>query len=295
MNTIPGKINSGTRLPAGPQVWQAGPFRWELEQQALVMGILNVTPDSFSDGGKHLEIEDTIAGALGMIRDGAGILDIGGESTRPGAAPVSAEEEERRVVPVIRRLARSTDIALSIDTSKPSVAAAALAAGAHIVNDVTGLRDPAMVGLCAASDCGVVVMHMQGTPQTMQEKPCYDDVVDEVRDFFDKRHAQLTTSGISSERIAFDPGIGFGKTLEHNLALIAGIESLVVHGRPVLMGLSRKSFIGRLLGREELSCRERPTQALTGLARRHGAMIHRVHKVRECCEALRMVEAVIGV
>lgn len=285
-----GNGNSGRCV--GP-VWQAGDVEWTLDRRALVMGILNVTPDSFSDGGENLKLQDTLSSARRLIREGVDILDIGGESTRPGAAEVSVEEEIRRIRPVFEALDGTTGAALSIDTSKPEVAEAALKAGAHIVNDVTGFRDPRMIDLCAPLNCGVVVMHMQGSPRTMQRNPRYADVVVEVRAYFQERLTTLVGAGIAAERVVFDPGIGFGKTLEHNLALIAGLADLGVTGRPVLMGLSRKSFLGALVGRDGLACREHPTQALTALARRNGAMIHRVHRVRECAQALRMVEAVL--
>ena len=285
------EINSGSSASGkGGPVWRAGRFEWTLTRRSLVMAILNVTPDSFSDGGKHLRLADTLAAARRFVSEGADILDIGGESTRPGAVAVPAEEEIHRVLPVIEALTDLEGTALSVDTCKPEVARAALDAGASIVNDVTGFRDPAMVEVCAASDCGVVVMHMQGTPGTMQNDPSYSDVVGEVRAFFEQQYEILGAAGLSPERLVFDPGIGFGKTLAHNLALIAALDRLEVEGRPLLMGLSRKSFLGSLVGRKDLASRERPTQALTCLARRNGALIHRVHQVKECCQALRMIE-----
>lgn len=275
-------------------IWKAGGLEWVLESRALVMGILNVTPDSFSDGGRFDSTDEVLKAAHGLIEEGADILDIGGESTRPGAPPVSLDEERERVIPVIREIRRQSEVAISVDTCKAAVASAALESGAHIVNDVSGLRDPGMIDVCADSDCGVVVMHMKGTPETMQGLADYRDVVGEVREFFEERFATLTKAGIDAERIVFDPGIGFGKTLEHNLALINGVGDYLVHGRPILMGLSRKSFIGHLLGDGDLSRREAPTQTLTVLTRMKGAMIHRVHRVRENEQALRMVEAVEG-
>lgn len=257
------------------------------------MAILNVTPDSFSDGGRHYCLTDTLAAARQFIDEGADILDVGGESTRPGATPISPSEEISRVIPVIRKLAEGGKGAVSVDTCKASVAAEALAAGAQIVNDICGLRDPAMVELCALSDCGIVVMHMRGTPRTMQKAPQYSNVISEVKEFFEERYTTLTDAGIHPNRIVFDPGIGFGKTLGHNLELLNGVEDYRVSGRPVLMGLSRKSLIGRLLGDNDLSRRENPTLALTALARTRGARIHRTHQVKEVVEALRMVEAVI--
>ena len=256
------------------------------------MAILNITPDSFSDGGRNFRLSDTLDSARRFVDEGAEILDIGGESTRPGADEVSVEEELKRVIPVIEKLSGSTGTALSIDTTKPAVARAALDSGAHIVNDISGFRDLAMIDLCASRDCGMVVMHMQGTPRTMQERPDYHDVIGEVREFFEERLQVLTGAGISPERLVFDPGIGFGKTLEHNLALLAGIPEYTVQQRPILMGLSRKSFIGKLLGSSEMNLREWPSQALTAYTMKRGAMIHRVHQVRECRQALQMMSVV---
>ena len=273
--------------------WVAGQYQWELTSKALLMGIVNVTPDSFSDGGRFGSLEQTVAGALTMEGEGADILDIGGESTRPGAKPVSLEEELSRVIPVVSKLAERSKAAISIDTCKPEVARQAVEAGASIVNDVTGLTDSRMLEFCAESDCGVVVMHMKGTPETMQSQANYDDVVREMQEFFQERHETLVCAGIAQERIVFDPGIGFGKTLEHNMALIERMGELIVEGRPVLIGLSRKSFIGTLLGTNVLSDREAPTIALTALSRSRGAMGHRVHSVQENLHALRMIEAII--
>lgn len=257
------------------------------------MGILNITPDSFSDGGRFTSVDEIAGVAQELVGEGVDILDIGGESTRPGAASVPLEEEMKRVVPVIESLRVRTQVALSIDTCKPDVAAAALRAGAHIVNDISGLRDERMIEVCSASDCGVVVMHMKGTPATMQGMASYDDVVGEVRNYFEERLNTLTGAGISPERIVFDPGIGFGKTLEHNLALINGVPEYTVNQRPILMGLSRKSFIGAMLEDFEMSRRESATQALTALTRMRGAMIHRVHQVHENLQVVRMLEAVL--
>ena len=227
-----------------------------------------------------------------MVDEGADILDVGGESTRPGAKPVSVEEELSRVVPVIGALARQSPVAISVDTSKPEVAARAVEAGASIVNDVTGLTHPKMLEFCAGNDCGVVVMHMKGTPETMQSQARYGDVVSEMQDFFHERYETLTGAGIAPARIVFDPGIGFGKTLEHNLTLLSRVEELRVKERPVLMGLSRKSFIGALLNSKELEYRDAPTAALTAACRIRGAMIHRVHAVKDNLDALRMIEAI---
>lgn len=275
-------------------LWKAGKFSWDLDDTALVMAILNVTPDSFSDGGLHLDPIDTLSAARRFIEEGADILDVGGESTRPGAAEVGSDDEISRVIPVIKKLVSNEAVAVSIDTCKAEVAAAGLAAGAAIVNDVTGLQDPAMIDACVGSDCGIVVMHMQGNPRTMQKSPTYEDVVSEIGDFFEERFETLVSAGIESERIVFDPGIGFGKSLRHNLELLNRVEDYRVHDRPILMGLSRKSLIGKLLGDSAMSRREFPTQALTSLTRQRGAMIHRVHQVREAVQVLRMTEAVLG-
>ena len=273
-------------------IWIAGQHQWKLSSRSLLMAIVNVTPDSFSDGGRFSSQEQTITEGLSMVDEGADILDVGGESTRPGAKPVSVEEELSRVVPVIRDLARQSPVAISVDTSKPEVAARAVEAGASIVNDVTGLTHPKMLEFCAGNDCGVVVMHMKGTPETMQSQARYGDVVSEMRDFFHERYETLTGAGIAAARIVFDPGIGFGKTLQHNLTLLSRVEELRVKERPVLMGLSRKSFIGALLNSKELKDRDASTVALTAACRMRGAMIHRVHAVRENLDALRMIESI---
>lgn len=272
-------------------MWKCRGKSLDLTRRAAVMGILNVTPDSFSDGGLHDEPNTALEQARRMIGEGVDIIDVGGESTRPGAQPVAAGDEIARVRPVIERLRAEWDGLISIDTMKPEVARAALEAGADIVNDVSGLRDPAMIDVCAASGCGVVVMHMRGEPRTMQQAPVYEDVVAEVAGFFAERLESLTMAGIAAESLVFDPGIGFGKTLEHNLALLRGLDRLAPGDRPLLIGLSRKRFIGLLLESDDLSEREWPTVALTAWTREQGAMIHRVHEVKPNREALRMVEA----
>jgi len=274
-------------------IWKAGRFQWSLDSRALVMGILNVTPDSFSDGGRFDSSAAILEAAHQMVEEGAEIIDVGGESTRPGAPPVSAKDELKRVIPVIESIRQNIDVAISIDTYKAEVAAAALDQGVDIINDVSGFRDPAMIELCSESDCGLVVMHMKGTPQTMQKMASYDHVLGELKAFFEERFERLTQSGIEAQRLVFDPGIGFGKTLEHNLSLIHDISRYQVGNRPILMGLSRKSFIASLIGDPELSRREAPTQALTTFTRIKGAMVHRVHQVRENHDALRMVEAIL--
>jgi dihydropteroate synthase len=215
------------------------------------MGILNVTPDSFSDGGQFLSISAANDHGLKLVADGAAVLDIGGESTRPGAVPVSADEELRRVIPVIERLRPQISAPISIDTSKPEVARQAIEAGAEIVNDISGLNfDPAMVEICREAGVGVVCMHIQGTPQTMQRDPHYEDVVAEIVAYFRERLALLAERGIPAERVMLDPGIGFGKTAAHNLEILSHIDALHPLGRPVLIGHSRKRFLKKLLGRD---------------------------------------------
>jgi len=257
------------------------------------MGVVNVTPDSFSDGGLYFEVEAAVAHGKELVRDGAEILDIGGESTRPGAEPVEEGEEMGRVVPVIEGLA-GVDAAISIDTSKAAVAAAALDAGATIVNDITALRgDPAMAALCAERGATVVLMHMAGTPRTMQEAPAYGDVVAEVRAFLAERLEAATAAGIEEERIWLDPGIGFGKTAEHNMELLRRLGELRELGRPLVVGASRKSFIGRVDGSgpgERLG----GTIAASVLAAAEGAEALRVHDVAEARQALAVAAAVLG-
>lgn len=258
------------------------------------MGILNVTPDSFSDGGRHAGIAAALVHARRMIAEGAEIIDVGGESTRPGAAEVRVADEISRTAPVVAALRSEWDGLISIDTMKAGVAAAALEAGADLVNDVSGLTDPEMTRVCVESGCGVVVMHMQGDPRTMQVSPRYDDVVSEVRAFFQERLAMLAAAGIDPEAVCFDPGIGFGKTLAHNLSLLRALPELGVGGRPLLLGVSRKSFIGRVLGSDDLADRSWSTVAITAWAREAGVMIHRVHEVQPNVQALRMTEAILG-
>jgi dihydropteroate synthase len=260
---------------------------------ARIMGIVNVTPDSFSDGGLFLEPEPAIQHARRLILDGADLLDVGGESTRPGARAVSAEEELERVVPVLEGLA-DVDVPVSIDTSKVAVAQRALDAGAEIVNDVTALRaEPELADLCAERDCKIVLMHMRGTPRTMQENPTYDDVVDDVRAFLAERIEFAAAQGVSEERIWVDPGIGFGKTADHNLELLRRLGELRDLGRPVVVGTSRKSFIGKLTGRE-VGERIGGTVASNVLALRAGADVLRVHDVAEVRQALLVAEAIIA-
>ncbi len=276
-------------------IWRIHGIDHDLSKRGMVMGIVNVTPDSFSDGGRFLDTGRAVEHALKLISEGADILDIGGESTRPGAEPVEAAEELRRVLPVIRAVRSETKTLISIDTMKASVARAAVEAGADIINDVTGLRgDPAMLRAASECDAGLVIMHMIGTPQTMQKLPQYDDVVREVQTYFEARIHSLENAGISRERIVLDPGFGFGKTVGHNISLMRSLPELSVTGRPLLVGVSRKSMIGRLLESEELEDRDWPTVALTAHARDLGARVVRVHDVKPNVDAMRMAEAILA-
>ena len=276
-------------------IWKIRDREIDLSRRAMVMGIINATPDSFSDGGSFLDPQAALAHGLRMVAEGAEILDIGGESTRPGAQSVEADEEIRRVLPIIQALRRESQVLLSIDTSKAAVAQAALDAGADIINDVTGLRaDPDMTSLAASSKAGIVIMHMQGEPRTMQVAPTYDDVVYEVGEFFRQSLARSVACGIDPMRIALDPGIGFGKTPEHNRRLLAELSAFLEFGRPLLVGVSRKSFLGWLAGSSAMDDRFWPSVALTSLCRERGARILRVHDVKPHTEALRMTEAILG-
>ncbi len=277
-------------------IWKIRGRDHDLSSRGWIFGILNVTPDSFSDGGAFLSPEAAIRHGLDMAAAGAGVLDVGGETTKPGALPVSADEELSRVLPVLKGLrAAGGDFLISIDTSKAVVAQAALEAGADIINDVTGLRgDPEMAGIAAGSGAGVVIMHMQGTPRTMQEAPHYADVVAEVGNFFRQAIGQAVNSGIDPMSIALDPGIGFGKTPEHNALLLHCLPAFAGPGRPLLVGLSRKSFLGRIAGSATMEDRFWPGVALTSFCRERGARIFRVHDVKPHLEALRMTEAILG-
>ncbi|MSU58899.1 MAG: dihydropteroate synthase [Pedosphaera sp.] len=258
------------------------------------MGIVNVTPDSFADGGKFLDADKAVARALDLVAQGAELLDLGGESTRPGAQPVVEAEELRRVIPVIEKLATQVKVPLSIDTMKPAVARAALAAGASIVNDVAANReDDAMWRVVSEAGAGYVCMHMQGTPQTMQSHPSYSDVLAEVEDFFRDRLKRLNACGVTADQVVFDVGIGFGKTLEHNLQLLAGLHSFTKLERPLLIGVSRKSFIGKLPGAAAAD-RLPGSLACAALAVKAGAQIIRAHDVAETVQAIRMTEAVLA-
>ena len=277
-------------------IWKIRGRDHDLSRRGWIMGVLNVTPDFFSDGGAFAEPDEAIRHGLRMVSEGAEVLDIGGESTRPGASPVPADEELDRVLPVINGLrATGGDFLISIDTSKAAVAEAALAAGADIVNDITGLRgDVEMSGVVARSGAGVVIMHMQGTPMTMQSSPHYQDVVAEVGDFFRQAIAQAVESGVDRMSIAIDPGIGFGKTPEHNRLLLRSLSAFAALGCPTLIGLSRKSFLGWIAGSPRIEDRFWPGVALTCFCRERGARILRVHDVKPHREALRTTEAMLG-
>ena len=258
----------------------------KIGDQPLIMGILNITPDSFSDGGNYIDHNKAIKHAQSMLDGGADIIDIGGESTRPGAAKVSVEDEVKRVVPVINELTHSTNAIISIDTTKAEVAEAALMAGAHIINDISALtHDPNMESVAKEYGVGIVLMHMQGTPQTMQNAPEYKDIVQEVSDYLSQRVESLTDAGIVRESLAIDPGIGFGKTLEHNINLIKHLNKLAKIKVPVIVGLSRKSFLGKLTGKDVSN---RLASSLAGLVISviNGASIIRVHDIAESRDAV---------
>ena len=260
-----------------------------------IMGVINVTPDSFSDGGRYLDGAAAVAHGLELEAEGAAILDVGGESTRPGAAPVPESQELRRVIPVIEGLiAGGSRAQISIDTSKAGVAVRALNAGASLVNDVTALRaDPKMAGVVADAGAECCLMHMLGDPRTMQRDPSYADVVLDVRSFLEERMAFAASAGIAVERIMLDPGIGFGKTVEHNLELLRRLDELVALGRPVVIGTSRKSFLGRLTGREAPDDRVAATVATNVLAYERGARVFRVHDVAPVRDALTVTAATV--
>jgi dihydropteroate synthase len=282
-----GRTTAASNTPgAGTRPWSPGP---------VVVGILNVTPDSFSDGGNFLDPEAAAEHAASLLDEGAGIIDVGGESTRPGSDPVSQEEEVRRVVPVIERIiVARPEAVISVDTYRSATAAAALSAGAGIVNDVTALRgDPRMISVVAEAQCPVILMHMQGEPKTMQSEPRYTDVVREVKDFLRSRAEQAVATGVSQENVIVDPGIGFGKSLDHNLALLRDLGAIVDLGFPVLVGASRKKFIGSITGVQATTERVFGTVATTVLAYERGASLFRVHDVRANSEALAVAEAVI--
>jgi dihydropteroate synthase len=272
--------------------FRAASFRFEFPRPALVMGIVNVTPDSFSDGGRFLEPQRAIEHALELVEEGAEIIDIGGESTRPGAQPVPEVEELRRVMPVFEGLAGRVKVPISIDTQKPAVARAAVSAGASIINDIAANRsDPGMWRIAAETGAGYILMHMQGTPQIMHLAPAYANVVAEVNAFFEERLRRVNEAGLAPEQVVLDPGIGFGKTVQHNLELLAGLNRLKIHLRPLLLGVSRKSFIGKLVGGE---AQERAAGSLAcGLwAVMNGVQLIRTHDVAATVQSVRMIEEI---
>ncbi len=276
------------------RIWRIGECAFDVSRHGLIMGVLNVTPDSFSDGGAFFTQDKAIERGVAMAAEGADIVDVGGESTRPGSESVVVEEELRRVIPVIEKLRAKVDVPLSIDTSKAEVARAAIKAGASIVNDVTGgTGDECMLPLIAQTKSALIIMHMQGIPKTMQVQPRYTNLIEEISDFFRQQYARAIGSNIDPMAIAFDPGIGFGKTLEHNLELLARLERLRAHDRPLVLGVSRKSFLGKLTGSSEISDRLVPGLALTSLLRARGSDVFRVHDVKENVYALRVAEAIL--
>lgn len=274
--------------PAGPDaVWRCRDRELRLDARPLIMGIINVTPDSFSDGGETTDAGSAAARAWAMIEQGADIIDIGGESTRPGAQPVDAAEQRRRTIPVIRRLCEAGEIALSIDTRSAEVARAALDAGVHIVNDVSALGgDAAMLPLIRDRDAGVVLMHMRGTPATMQDAPAYQDVVTEVGDYLAQRARVATDAGVDATRIVIDPGIGFGKTLAHNVALLASVDRLAAGTWPVLLGFSRKRFLTGIVGDRDPKDRLAAGLAVVALAVWQGVSVIRTHDVAATRDAI---------
>ena len=289
MRRVTHRLVSRRSLPGGRRTRDGWEVAWS---STRVMGIINVTPDSFSDGGRFGSANDAVAHGLELWRAGAWILDIGGESTRPGSAPVSEEHELERVVPVIAALAESTDAILSIDTSKAGVARAAVVAGAHLVNDVTGLRRVAMRDAIADLGVPAIAMHMQGEPRTMQDEPNYDDVVGEVEAFLVQQAAVAVEAGIPS--VVLDPGIGFGKTVEHNIAVTRAIARLAGHGRPLMIGASRKRSIGSITGEERPDRRDAGSVAWHLYAARAGAALVRVHDVAAHVQALAVWRALDG-
>jgi dihydropteroate synthase len=276
------------------RLWKIGERVFDVSRHGVIMGVLNVTPDSFSEHGQFFSADKAIERGLQMAAEGAHIIDIGGESARPGSEPVPGDEELRRVIPVIENLRRKLDIPISIDTSKAEVARAAIKAGASIVNDITGGRgDDQILPLVAEAKSAFIIMHMQGTPRTMQIEPRYTDVVAEISEFFRQQYARAIGLNIDPMAIAFDPGVGFGKTLEHNLELLAQLERLRAHDRALVVGVSRKSSLGKLIGSPDIKDRLAPGLALTALLRARGADVFRVHDVKENVYALEVTEAVL--
>jgi len=275
-------------------LWKVAGQTIDFSSQAMIMGVLNVTPDSFSDGGEFFSTEKAVEQGKRMAAEGAQIIDIGGESTRPGAEAVSVDEELGRVIPVVEQLRGNVSAFISVDTSKTAVARAALDAGAVIINDITaGRADPEMFALAAERKAALILMHMLGTPRTMQAAPHYDDVVGEVANFFRQQYEHALECGVDSMAIAFDPGIGFGKTVEHNLALLGHLQCLRIQDRPLVVGVSRKSSLGKMIGSNAMEDRLAPTIAFTALLRERGANVLRVHDVKENVAALRATESLL--
>lgn len=273
-------------------IFRAARYRFEFPRPTLMMGIVNVTPDSFSDGGQFLDAERAVEHGLQLVAEGADIIDVGGESTRPGAEMISEAEELRRVLPVIEALAGRTQVPISIDSQKPTVAREALRAGASIINDIAANRaETEMWELAAETDAGYILMHMQGTPQTMHLAPKYEDVVAEVDAFFGDRLQRAASCGLNREQIVLDPGIGFGKTIQHNLQLLAGLSRFRISQRPLLLGVSRKSFIGKLVG-GEVHDRVPGSIACSVWAVLNGAQLIRTHDVAATVRAVRMIEEI---
>lgn len=272
-------------------IWKCARQSFDLSHRVLVMGIVNVTPDSFSDGGRFCSVHEAVSQGVRLVEEGADILDIGGESTRPGAEPVPLNTELARVIPVVERLAALTQVPISIDTTKAKVAQQALAAGATIINDISALsQDPAMLETAAHCDAGLVLMHMKGEPRSMQQDPHYDDVVAEVRDYLSDRLEAVKAAGIDLQRVVLDPGIGFGKTFDHNLELFRRMGELAMLPRPLLVGPSRKAFLGRILDLPP-ALRVEGTAAAVTASIMAGARIVRVHDVRSIARVTRVAEA----
>ena len=287
---------ASSNAPEKPNPWSVRGKSYDLSKRGMIMGIINTTPDSFSDGGLFESSGAAIEQAIKLENEGASIIDFGGESTRPGAEKVSVKDELKRILPVLEKFVkiRSPKTLISIDTSKAEVAQAGLDAGADIINDVTGLSDPAMRKMAAGSECGIIIMHMAGNPRTMQRSPNYREVTNEVITFLNEQIKLCESDGIIKERIVVDPGIGFGKSLQHNLELIGSITKITELKRPVMIGVSRKSFIGKILENDDFNEREWPTVALTSYCREHGATLFRVHSVKQNLDAMLMTEAIIN-
>lgn len=282
------------RFPQRANTWRVRESELSLGNMPVLMGIINVTPDSFSDGGRFYDCERAVEHGLRLCDEGAGILDVGGESTRPYATPVSEEEELRRVIPVVEKLREQTSSVISIDTSKAKVAEQAIAAGAQIINDVSGLGDKKMIEVARTTGVGVCAMHMQGTPQTMQDDPKYDDVVADIYRYLQQRRDELVASGIECDRICLDPGVGFGKTHQHNLILLGAAGTYHALGCPLLVGHSRKGFIAKLLG-ESKADRTAASIGVSLALAAQGVQVLRIHDVLRTKQALLLFDAVGGI